>query len=497
MEDNIKIVIRQINYATIKVISEQDVALEISEGFKFLVPGYKFMPGFKNGSFDGYINLFNLGSRTMGAGLLGRLQKFLDDRDYEYTVDTMDCEDKLNLDDSNVLEYMESLNLHARGEPLVIRNYQVLGVKTALNERTCILNATTGSGKSMILYSISRYITETLGGRVLVIVPTVGLTTQLKSDFKDYSSHNGYDVESNFHMISGGIDKNVNKKIVVSTFQSLKDIPAAWLNSFMAIIADEGHKITAGSFKAIYDKASKVPYRLACTGTVHDTKCNLLQMESITGPVFEIATAKDLIAAKQLVPLKVKGISLNYPKDICKQFTKVEYEDEIKWVTTNPKRNNFLTKLAISCKGTTLVLFRFVEHGKLLYNKIKEAVGDTREVYYVDGEVGKDDREKFRLASSMSDAILVFSYATSSAGINMPALENIIIAHPIKSRITYLQSIGRGLRLKEGKEFCTLYDIGDNLSHKSKVNTTYSHFGHRLETLAKEGYEFTITNVEF
>lgn len=491
------VTIRRYDFSTLKVYCEDGIALELSEQFQFSVPGAKYSPAYKMGRWDGVIRLFNIGTRSMGSGLLHRLIAFCKSREYTYQIQELEFDNRVKLSEDEIITYMDSLQLSARGEPLTIRDYQVQAVKVGLNERSAILSLVTGAGKSMVLYCISRYIIEELNGRVLVIVPTVGLTTQLFADFKDYAGASDFDVESNMHMISAGVDKNVNKKIVVSTFQSLKDISSTWLNSFTAIITDEGHKITADSFKKIYDKATKVPYRLACTGTVHDTKCNLLQMESITGPVFELATAKDLIAAKQLVPLKIKGISLNYPLDICKQFKKIEYEDEIKWITTNPKRNKFIKNLVINCKGTTLVLFRFIEHGKLLYNSIKESVGDTRKVYYIDGSVGKDDREEFRISANSEDAILVFSYATSSTGVNLPAIENVIVAHPIKSRITYLQSIGRGLRLKEGKEHCNLFDIGDNLSWKSKVNTTYSHFGERLTTLTREGYEFTIVNVEF
>jgi superfamily II DNA or RNA helicase len=491
------VIISKINYAQLYISCDDDVALELSETFMFDVIGAKYSNLYKSGQWDGRIRLFNLGTRLIGSGLLNRVLKFCDDREYTYEVKQLGTNDLLNLSIEEVSDYMTSLNLYARGVPLNIRDYQIKAVQVALNQRSVVLNSAVGSGKSMILFSISRYITEELDGRVLIIVPTIGLTTQLKSDFKDYSSANGYDVESNVHLISAGADKNISKKIVVSTFQSLKDVSKDWINSFHAIITDEGHKITADSFKKIYDKATEVPYRMACTGTVHEVKCNLLQMEAITGPVVDIAKASDLIEAGQLVPLKVKGISLNYDPEICKAFSKITYDDEIKWIVTNPKRNNFIKKLALSCVGTTLILFRFIEQGKMLYNTIKEAVGGSREVYYVDGSVDAEEREVFRLAANKNDAILICSYATTAAGVNLPALQNIIVASPIKSAITFGQSLGRGLRLFEGKTHCNLFDIGDNLTYKKKVNTTYSHFGERLQILSKEGHEFTIVNVDF
>jgi superfamily II DNA or RNA helicase len=220
-------------------------------------------------------------------------------------------------------------------------------------------------------------------------------------------------------------------------------------------------------------------------------------MIALTGPVHDIASAKDLISAGQLVPLKIKGVQLNYPEDICKAFKKVEYADEIGWITTNPKRNNFIAKLAVKSKGTTLVLFRFIEQGQKLYDKIKELSPPDYPIYLIDGSVSKEDRESIRLAANSEQAIIVASFGTSAAGINLPAIENIIDAHPVKSKLTFLQSIGRGLRLKEGKTHCNLFTIGDNMTYKKKPNTTFTHFGERLRLLTEEGYTFDIVMIDF
>jgi superfamily II DNA or RNA helicase len=503
-EDRI-IQVYKLNEATLKLIGPPDFALEISEAFSFLVPGAKYTPMFRSGRWDGFIRLFNIGSKTLPSGLYSRLLEIADERGYSVlAIDnpTDTCYGRPGPIDNGVtiveiMEYMQTLNLHGGGSPIDIREYQYRAVHLAISTKQGILKAATGAGKSLIVYCIARYITEVLGGRMLVIVPTIGLTTQFQGDFKDYSSNNGYDVDENVHLISGGVDKTVKKPIVISTFQSLKNEDPDFFNSFTCILTDEGHKITSASFKTIYGKATEVQYRLACTGTLHDLKCNILEMMALTGPVHEIASAKDLIAAGQLVPLKIKGVQLNYPEEICKAFKKVEYEDEIGWITTNPKRNNFIAKLAVKSKGTTLVLFRFIEQGKKLYEKIKELSTDGTPVYLIDGSVSKEERESIRLAANSENAILIFSYGTSSTGLNLPAIENIIVAHPVKSKLTYLQSIGRGLRLKEGKTHCNLYDISDNMTYKKKPNTTFTHFGERLRLLTEEGYQFDIVMVDF
>jgi len=497
--------IRKLNYAFVRIETDMDIALEISSSLTFEVPGAKHTPAFKRGQWDGKIRLFNLGSRTIPAGLYQKVIEFAQSRDYTYSIidDSKDTGylpagyKTPGIDFDTISDYMESLNIYAHGDKLEIRDYQVNGVTIALRDRQAILHSSVGSGKSLMIYTIFRYLTEELDLRALLIVPTVGLTTQMESDFREYSSKNGYDVDSNMHLISAGITKNTKKPIVISTFQSLKEQTPEWFNSFGLIMTDEGHKIQSKSFQDIYGKAVDVPFRLACTGTISDTKCDILQMIGLTGPVYEVALAKDLIAAKQLVPLKIKSIVLEYPQDICKAFKGVDYEDEIKWIITNPKRNNFIKKLATNCQGTTLIFFRFIEHGQLLFDLIKESVGHARKVYLVNGDVDKDDRELIRKSANDNDAIIICSYGVFSAGINLPSVENMIVGHPIKSKITFLQSIGRGLRLKTGKTHCKLYDIGDNLTYKSKVNYTFNHFGERIKLLTAEGFDLDIVNIPF
>jgi superfamily II DNA or RNA helicase len=131
-----------------------------------------------------------------------------------------------------------------------------------------------------------------------------------------------------------------------------------------------------------------------------------------------------------------------------------------------------------------------------LYDIISESNTD-RKVYHTSGDSKSVDRETIRIDGNTSDCIIVASLGVFSTGINLPGIENVIIGHPMKSKLVYLQSIGRGLRLKEGKEFCRLFDIGDNLTYKRKSNHTFKHFGERMNLLTSEGHEFNIVNVDF
>ena len=101
-----------------------------------------------------------------------------------------------------------------------------------------------------------------------------------------------------------------------------------------------------------------------------------------------------------------------------------------------------------------------------------------------------------KITETESDAIIVASFGTFSTGINIPSLENVIFASPSKSKIRNLQSIGRGLRLKNGKTECNLYDLADDLSWKSWKNHTLHHFAERLKTYSEEKFNYKIVEVK-
>jgi superfamily II DNA or RNA helicase len=168
------------------------------------------------------------------------------------------------------------------------------------------------------------------------------------------------------------------------------------------------------------------------------------------------------------------------------------------WLVANENRNKFIRNLAIKSTGNTLVLFQYVEkHGKILYEMIKEKAHDTRKIFFVYGGTETSDRESIRhITEGEEDAIIIASFGTFSTGINIPSIENVIFASPSKSKIRNLQSIGRGLRLKNGKTHCNLYDIADDLHWKSWKNHTLNHAAERYKTYAEEEFKLKLVEVD-
>ena len=78
----------------VKISCEKSVAKELSEFFTFFVPGYQFVPAYRNRIWDGKIRLFNLQSHTLYRGLLKYVESFCESREYTFEYqDGVDVEE--------------------------------------------------------------------------------------------------------------------------------------------------------------------------------------------------------------------------------------------------------------------------------------------------------------------------------------------------------------------------------------------------------------------
>ena len=472
--------IYKINEIYLKIKSEPSIMMEMSQFFTFDVPGAKFSPAFRNKVWDGKIRLLNVMTGSLYCGLNRYVEEFCNHRKYKFEYHYDNTSEEFSLKEAN--DFIKSLKLTL--EP---RDYQIEAFTHGVRENRCLLLSPTGSGKSLIIYLLTRY----YNAKTLIIVPTTSLVSQLASDFADY----GFDSNRYVHKIYSGQDKQTDKSITISTWQSIYKFPKKFFEQFELVIGDEAHLFKAKSLVSILTKMESCKYRFGFTGTLDGTQTNKLVLEGLFGPVRKIISTSELIDQKHLSNFKIKSIVLSYPDDIRKTISKVsDYQSEIDFIVTNQHRNKFICNLALSLKGNTLLLFQFVEkHGKVLYDMLSNS---DRNVYYVSGEVEGEDREKIRKAiETETDAIIIASSGTFSTGINIKNLHNIIFSSPSKSKIKNLQSIGRVLRKSDTKEEATLFDIADDLSWKSKKNYTLLHFMERIKLYNEEQFPYKIYNV--
>lgn len=487
--------VEKINNVHLRVYTDPGVAQEISEFFTFEMPGARFTPQYRAKIWDGKIRMYDLHRKTLYVGLLNYLQNFADRNEYQIEY-ANEINDRDSIDPSQLKEFLNWLNLHGRGKPIEIYDYQIEAIHHGLQNKRCVLLSPTSSGKSLIIYSSMRWHLEH-DRKCIIVVPTTSLVEQLYSDFQDYSSENKWRVDRHCQKLYSGFPKELNSNVLITTWQSIVKQPAAWFKQFDVIFGDEAHNFKAKSLTSIMEKLSDCSYRIGTTGTLDNSKVHKLVLEGVFGPVHKVISTKQLMDSGRVAKLKITGLLLKYDDTTRQIVNKASYQDEMDFIVKHEKRNKFIRNLALSSTGNTLVLFQYVEkHGKNLYDMIKEKAGESRKVFFIYGGTETELREEARkLMEKEEDAICIASFGVFSTGINIPSIENVIFASPSKSKIRNLQSIGRGLRLKEGKTHCNLFDIADDFQRKSWKNHTLGHFAERLKIYSEEQFEYKIVEV--
>ena len=471
----------------------QHIAQEIYETFSFYVPGYKFMPAFKRKVWDGQIHMLNKMNGEINAGLFYHIKRFAMDKGYGISLVESHYGipgEKNKINHMKQLAFMSGLKL-----PFVPRDYQYDAVTHAIENKRCVLVSPTGSGKSLIIYLLFQWYINAHPDKVLIVVPTTGLVEQMFKDFAEY----GFDSTENCHVIYSGKDKETNKKIIISTWQSIHKLHPKWFEQFGMVIGDECHGFKAKSLSSIMNKAINAEYRYGTTGTLDGTETNRMVLEGLFGPVKKVTSTAELQEKKQLASLDINIIHLQYSKEERENLLNSKYHNEIDFIVSHDARNKFIRNLACSLDGNTLVLFNLVDkHGKVLRNLIEEKLETGRKLFYVSGEVKTENREEVRkVVESQTDSITLASLGTFSTGINIRNIHNIIFASPSKSQIRVLQSIGRGLRMSDDGRTTKLYDIADDLRvGNNKPNFTLLHSGERIKIYNKERFNYKISKIK-
>lgn len=488
--------IQAVDSVFIRIDAEKSVIKEMSQFFSFEVPNHKYMPAYRNRVWNGRINLLNTHKHTMYRGLVEYVKKFCRDRNYSISgFEEQDTEIKRDHLCKFIDEFVQP---HIRGEKAKVHDYQMDAIFHAIKRKRCLLLSPTGSGKSMIIYCLMRYYLETLpkDKKILIVVPTTGLVQQMLSDFAEYSKNTKWRADKNCHGIHAGRSKETAKRVVISTWQSIFREHKDWFDQFAVVFGDECHQYRSQSLVALMTKLKDCPYRVGTTGTLDNIHVHKLIIEGLFGLVYKVTSTKDLIDKNILSELKVECLQINHPDSDRLLLKRRTYQEEIEWIVTNEKRNQFIANLAEKLKGNTLILFNYVsKQGIPLFGMMKNS---SKETHFVSGKTETETREQIRkIVDKSNNCIMVASYGTTSTGINIRNIHNIIFASPSKSVVRVLQSIGRGLRKSETKENVVIYDISDDLRYKKYINHTYRHLEERVRIYTKERFVHRLISINF
>lgn len=473
---------------------EPSVRYDLHDKFKFYVDGSEFSPKVKYGVWDGYIRLYNIQQQLLPKGLLLELLQYCKQEGYSVDIDKSlmpQAIDKTVFD-----EWLGGYDIMAKGNKIKPHWYQYDSVLHGLNKERAILKLPTSAGKSLIIALATRHEVDA-GGSVLILVPTDILRSQMTDDLIDYGLFSREDI---FVLDPKNKKEKQNfRKVVVTTWQTAIKKDKEWMEQFTMLLNDEVHLATGKSLQTINEKMTNAKYKIGLTGTLKDTKCHIMQLIALFGPVFAPITTRQMIDEGAASAIGVTGFVLGYSDEERKSVKGLKYPEEIDFIVKNEKRNNFLIKLGSAFKDeNTIILFHKQEHGKNLYKMAVEALkGTGRKVYLIFGGTAKDHREEAKKALETEvGSIVIASYGVFSTGVSINNLHNAIFAHPTKSKIISLQSLGRLLRKHKSKAKARMFDIVDDICWKKAQNYAYKHGVERLKFYSAEEHELTVKKVQ-
>lgn len=480
------ITIQHYDHTYSRIRADPGTMQELADTLTFEVPGAKFNPLVRNKVWDGKIRLLNSLTGLLYCGLSQRVEQFCRSRQYELYYDGIAADTECSLYE------LEQFTKSLLPSQYVPRDYQLKAAVHAIRKRRALLLSPTASGKSLIIYILAAWYAAKEDAKILVIVPTTGLVHQMAGDFESYGAPG-----SHIHRITAGIPKQSKCTFTVSTWQSLQRLPKEWFDQFDVVVGDEAHLYKAKSLQTIMQKLNQCQYRFGLTGTLDGTQTNKLVLEGVFGPVLQVTTTSELMDKGHVAQLKIKAIVLKHNDAVRKSARGLTYPEERDLIVSSQSRNRFITNLALSLKGNTLILFQLVKkHGQLLYDEISARAGD-RKVFFINQKVDGEERDEIRaIVEQETDALVVSSFGTGSTGTNVKNLSNVIFASPSRSRVRVFQSIGRGLRTHEDKVEATLYDIADDLTWKSSRNMTLGHLDERIKMYEQEKFNYKIYRVD-
>ena len=484
------------NHANLTVDAPDGILMEMREHFSFFVDGYRHMPKYKSGVWDGKIRLLDYYKRSLPAGLVHEVRKFAKSFGYQVVTHANEYGEpgvKNIPSKEDIKSFFEGMVLtDGDGNRIAPRDYQLDLIHRAITDKRLLGISPTASGKSLAIYILIRWLQRELpdGQKIVLIVPRTQLVEQMYGDFADYSqTDDSWFVEDHCHRIYSGKEKETDKEVIITTWQSMAKLPRSFKSSIYATIGDEAHTFAAKVLSGIMDSLVNCSWRIGVTGSLKGSKCNDMFLAGIFGEIVKFISTRELMDRGLVAQLGIEALLLEYPDELRKSIGKAKYPDEIKFINAYEERNKFISNLALGLKGNSLIAFRMIDHGKGIYERLKAQAPD-REIYYVSGETKTEVREELRAAMEKGENAIIVASVVFLTGVNIKNINNIILAAPSKSLITVVQTIGRGLRKAQNGLDTKLYDIIDDLSWKSRKNFALNHGSERLKIYHKEKFDY-------
>lgn len=475
------------------------------------VNNYRFMKRVKLGVWDGNIDMFKGG--FIDFGLWQEVYQCCKQYGYKFIIENQD-QFPINKDISKekFQEFVYDFYKNHKtkdGKPFIPYEHQIEAIYQLLKYNYGILEIATAGGKSLVFGTLLFYYLRNVNpdAKFLLIVPNISLVTQFYNDLNDYNY--GYN-NDNLNPCSIRIDEVMSDNprkyrideqkpnIYIGTYQSLEKYPREWFKQFEVVAADEAHTAKAQTLISILTKTfGSAKIRFGMSGTYPSpSSSEILTIQSLLGPKLINISAKQLMDKGLISTVKIKAILLHHDNH---KFAEAVYNIkkrgdgqkawllEKEYVANSAKRKTFIKNLVDKFTSNSLVLFHNIEYGTELFNFLKDNC-QNKDVFYIDGETSVEKRDYIK--NKMEDTsgnpkILVASFGTTSTGVNIKAITNIIFAQGFKSDQVIRQSIGRGLRLHSEKNKLIVFDIVD-IFHDSFKTTLWKQYESRRDDIYKK-----------
>jgi superfamily II DNA or RNA helicase len=389
------------------------------------------------------------------------------------------------------------------------RDYQIEAAWKIIRFRFSCLEIATSSGKTLIAFIVLSYLKNVKGiNKFLMIVPNTTLIMQGAEDFEEYGLKelDNCDIQ----LIHGGNKNKISGGLMIGTYQSLVKQEDSFFDGVEAVFVDESHQTSAKSIKEVISKCRDSRYRFGLSGTLANRNtAEHLTIQQFLGPLVMEISPKFLFDNKYATPVSIKVVKMDWvDSDIKKKLyelrrnkTEIEgseiFNVERKLVVSSDKRINYIVNFISRASKNSLVLFQSVGegYGKRMYDMLREIHAD-KEIYYVDGDTNPETRDFFRgKMEEGTNKIMVASFGTLSTGISMKNIHSIFLTESYKSEVLIKQSLGRGMRLYEGKEKVNIIDFVDDFSWEGSANYLMKHSNERIEIYKREKFEYKIYTV--
>ena len=485
--------------ATAKIIIKDEVNVKIEgldldtrkdlvKKFKFFDQKARYMPAYKLGRWDGCTAFFGLGGTTY-VSLLDRVLPIIESQGYYIEVEDQRTSVSLNFTKVEVDFWGDSTwpeGHRYAGEKIRLRDDQVDVVNKFLENPQCIQEIATGFGKTITTATVAKICEKY--GRTVPIVTNKSLVEQTEEDFVNC----GLDVGVYY-----GDRKDLDKTHTICTWQSLNILDkkgknagedseiltlAELLDGVKTVMVDEVHMAKAEVLKKLLThNLANTPIRWGLTGTVPKDDIDFENIRASLGEVVNRVKAHELQESGVLSGCHVNIIQTQEWKEF------ESYPAELKYLVTDDDRMAWISELirGIGDTGNTLVLVDRIESGDFIIGEIPEAV-------FISGKVKTvKRREQYREVATSDDKIIVATYGVAAVGINIPRIFNLVLLEPGKSFVRVIQSIGRGIRKAEDKDFVQIWDLTASSKFAKR------HLTERKKFYKEAKYPFTIEKVKY